>query len=155
MEYTKFIYTFGPMKVIIVILLLFPKTVGNGKFISQIPRNEPIQLVEPIVVDMEIVTLTIYSPIEGQTDSTPNITASGFKIDLDNPRKHNIIAVSRDLKRKWKFNQKVRVKGAGKYNGVYTIKDVMNKRHTKRIDILVNIDEKPVKLHNVEVTLID
>ena len=154
MEYTKFIYTFGPMKVIIVILLLFPKTVGNGKFISQIPRNEPIQLVEPIVVDMEIVTLTIYSPIEGQTDSTPNITASGFKIDLDNPRKHNIIAVSRDLKRKWKFNQKVRVKGAGKYNGVYTIKDVMNKRHTKRIDILVNIDEKPVKLRGVEVTLI-
>jgi 3D (Asp-Asp-Asp) domain-containing protein len=143
------------MKIIIVILLLFPKTVGNGKFISQIPRNEPIQLVEPIVVDMEIVTLTIYSPIEGQTDSTPNITASGFKIDLDNPRKHNIIAVSRDLKRKWKFNQKVRVKGAGKYNGVYTIKDVMNKRHTKRIDILVNKDEKPVKLHNVEVTLID
>jgi 3D (Asp-Asp-Asp) domain-containing protein len=142
------------MKVIIVILLLFPKTVGNGKFISQIPRNEPIQLVEPIVVDMEIVTLTIYSPIEGQTDSTPNITASGFKIDLDNPRKHNIIAVSRDLKRKWKFNQKVRVKGAGKYNGVYTIKDVMNKRHTKRIDILVNIDEKPVKLRGVEVTLI-
>lgn len=142
------------MRVIILILLLFPKTLGSNKLVCKFPDSKPTHLVDLIVVDTEMVTLTIYSPIQGETDSTPNITASGFKIDLDNPRKHNIIAISRDLKRKWKFNQKVRVKGAGKYNGIYTIKDVMNKRHTKRIDILVNLDEKPIKLINVEVTLI-
>jgi 3D (Asp-Asp-Asp) domain-containing protein len=106
------------------------------------------------VVDTEIVTLTIYSPLQGETDSTPNITASGFKIDVDDPGKHNIIAVSRDLKSKWKFNQKVKVSKAGKYNGIYTIKDVMNKRHKKRIDILVGPNEKPIKLRGIEVTLI-
>jgi 3D (Asp-Asp-Asp) domain-containing protein len=90
----------------------------------------------------------------GETDSSPNITASGFKIDIKNPKKHRIIAVSRDLKRKWKFNQKVRIRKAGKYNGIYTIKDVMNKRHRKRIDILVGPKEKPIKLKNVQVTLI-
>lgn len=155
MEYTRFIYTFGLMKVIILILLLFPKTVGDNKFIGRVPNSKPVQLVEPIVVDTEIVTLTIYSPLQGETDTTPNITASGFKIDIDDPGKHNIIAVSRDLKRKWKFNQKVKIKKAGKYNGIYTIKDVMNKRHKKRIDILVGPNEKPIKLRNIEVTLIN
>ena len=154
MEYTRINYIFGVMKVIILLLLLFPKTVGDNKFIGKVPCSDPIQLVDPVMVDMEIVTLTIYSPIEGQTDSTPNITASGFKIDFDNPGKHKIIAVSRDLKSKWKFNQKVKVSKAGKYNGIYTIKDVMNKRHKKRIDILVGPDEKPIKLRGIEVTLI-
>jgi 3D (Asp-Asp-Asp) domain-containing protein len=154
LEYTRINYIFGAMKVIILLLLLFPKTVGDNKFIGKVPRSNPIQLVNPIVVDTEIVTLTIYSPLQGETDSTPNITASGFKIDVDDPGKHKIIAVSRDLKSKWKFNQKVKVSKAGKYNGIYTIKDVMNKRHKKRIDILVGLNEKPIKLRGIEVTLI-
>jgi len=103
----------------------------------------------------QFVTLTIYTPTESETDSTPNLTASGFKIDLDNPGKHKIIAVSRDLKRKgWKFGRKVRIKKAGKYNGVYTIRDVMNRRHKNRIDVLVGDEQKPIKLKNVEVTLL-
>jgi 3D (Asp-Asp-Asp) domain-containing protein len=137
------------MKVMILFLLLFPKAIGHNNLIREIPVSKH---VEPTKV--EVVTLTTYSPTEGETDSTPNITASGFKIDIDNPKKHKIIAVSRDLKRKWKFNQKVRIRKAGKYNGVYTVKDVMNKRHKKRIDILVGSKEKPIKLKGVEVTLL-
>jgi 3D (Asp-Asp-Asp) domain-containing protein len=137
------------MKVMILFLLLFPKVIGHNNPIREIPISKH---VEPIKV--EVVTLTTYSPTQGETDSTPNITASGFKIDIDNPKKHKIIAVSRDLKRKWKFNQKVRIRKAGKYNGVYTVKDVMNKRHKKRIDILVGLEEKPIKLKGVEVTLL-
>lgn len=133
----------------ILFLLLFPKAIGHNNLIREIPVSKH---VEPTKV--EVVTLTTYSPTEGETDSTPNITASGFKIDIDNPKKHKIIAVSRDLKRKWKFNQKVRIRKAGKYNGVYTVKDVMNKRHKKRIDILVGSKEKPIKLKGVEVTLL-
>ena len=137
------------MKVMILFLLLFPKAIGHNNLTREIPVSKH---VEPIKV--EVVTLTTYSPTQGETDSTPNITASGFKIDTDNPKKHKIIAVSRDLKRKWKFNQKVRIRKAGKYNGVYTVKDVMNKRHKKRIDILVGLEEKPIKLKGVEVTLL-
>lgn len=128
--------------------MLFPKIVGSNEFRVEVPVSEPI------VDNTEIVTLTTYSPNQGETDSSPNITASGFRIDVKNPKRHKIIAVSRDLKRKWKFNQKVRIRKAGKYNGVYTIKDVMNKRHKKRIDILVGPREKPIKLRNVQVTLL-
>ncbi len=102
----------------------------------------------------ETVTLTTYVPTEGETDSTPHITASGFKIDPKNPEKHRIIAVSRDLKRKWPFGTKVRIKSAGKYNGVYTVKDVMNKRYKKRIDILIGEDDKQITMRNVKITKI-
>jgi len=105
-------------------------------------------------VDVDVVTLTTYSPSAEQTDSTPNITASGFKIDTLNPKRHKIIAISRDLKKKWKFNQKVRIRKAGKYNGDYIVKDVMNKRYKNRIDILVDKDDEQVKLSNVQITAI-
>jgi 3D (Asp-Asp-Asp) domain-containing protein len=102
----------------------------------------------------ETVTLTTYAPTEGETDSTPHITASGYKIDLKNPKKHRIIAVSRDLKKKWRYGTKVRIKNAGKYNGVYTVKDVMNKRYKKRIDILIGHNDKQTTLNNVKITKI-
>jgi len=97
----------------------------------------------------EIVTLTTYKANEAETDSTPNITASGFKIT--NPKKHRIIAVSRDLKRKYKWGQTVRVTGAGKYNGTYRVHDVMNKRYKKRIDILIGANDKQTKLRKIKI----
>ena len=106
--------------------------------------NKMIETITP-----EIVTLTTYKASESETDSTPNITASGFKIT--NPKKHRIIAVSRDLKKKYKFGQKVRITGAGKYNGTYRVHDVMNKRYRNRIDILIGHNEKQTKLKKVKV----
>jgi 3D (Asp-Asp-Asp) domain-containing protein len=97
----------------------------------------------------EIVTLTTYKASESETDSTPNITASGFKIT--NPNKHKIIAVSRDLKKKYKFGQKIRITGAGKYNGTYRVHDVMNKRYKNRIDILIGHNDKQTKLKKVKI----
>jgi 3D (Asp-Asp-Asp) domain-containing protein len=137
------------MKNIIVLFFLFPKTLGQGDLL---PFGNPY--VEKPTTNVDVVTLTTYSPSMGETDSTPNITASGFKIDTANPRKHRIIAISRDLKRKWKFNQKVRIRKAGKYNGDYTVKDLMNKRYKNRVDILVGKDDKQVKLSNVQITAI-
>jgi len=103
------------------------------------------------VAPSEVVTITTYSPTVEQTDSTPLITASGFKINESNPKRHRIIAVSRDLKRKYKFGTKLRIKGAGKYDGTYTVRDVMNKRYTKRIDILVGKTDKQTKVKKVKV----
>jgi 3D (Asp-Asp-Asp) domain-containing protein len=111
---------------------------------EEVRVNKIIETITP-----EIVTLTTYRASESETDSTPNITASGFKIT--NPNKHKIIAVSRDLKKKYKFGQKVRITGAGKYNGTYRVHDVMNKRYKKRIDILIGHNDKQTKLKKVKI----
>jgi 3D (Asp-Asp-Asp) domain-containing protein len=111
---------------------------------EEIRVNKMIETITP-----EIVTLTTYKASESETDSTPNITASGFKIT--NPKKHRIIAVSRDLKKKYKFGQKIRITNAGKYNGTYRVHDVMNKRYRNRIDILIGHNDKQTKLKKVKI----
>ena len=134
-------------------LVLLPQSVGNFSIYN---FNENIFKIPIENVFRQVVTLTTYSPIESETDSTPDLTASGFKIDTDNPGKHKIVAVSRDLKRKgWTFGRKVRIKKAGRYNGVYTIRDLMNKRHKNRVDVLVDDERKPIKLKGVEITLLN
>ena len=102
-------------------------------------------------VEPDIVTVTTYTPSVEETDSTPLITASGFKINPKNPKRHRIIAVSRDLKRKYKFGTRVKVSGAGKYSGEYVVRDVMNKRYKKRIDILIGRKDKQTKFKNVKI----
>ena len=111
---------------------------------EEIRVNKMIETLTP-----EIVTLTTYKASEAETDSTPNITASGFKIT--NPKRHKIIAVSRDLKRKMKWGSKVRIVGAGKYDGTYRVHDLMNKRYKKRIDILIGHNDKQTKLRKVKI----
>lgn len=106
--------------------------------------NEFIKTITP-----EIVTLTTYKSTESETDSTPNITASGFKIT--NPKKQRIVAVSRDLKRKMKWGSKIRIVGAGKYDGTYRVHDLMNKRYRKRIDILIDKNDKQTKLRKIKI----
>jgi 3D (Asp-Asp-Asp) domain-containing protein len=101
-------------------------------------------------IPSEVVTVTTYTPSIEETDSTPLITASGFKISERNPKRHRIVAVSRDLKRKYRFGTKIRIKGAGKYDGEYTIRDVMNKRHRNRVDILVGKKDKQTKIRKVK-----
>jgi len=92
-----------------------------------------------------IVTVTTYSVNEAETDSTPTITASGFEVSRTNPKKHRVIAVSRDLKKKLRFGDKVRVTGIGKLSGVYVVRDLMNSRWKNKIDILINPDDKHTK----------
>jgi 3D (Asp-Asp-Asp) domain-containing protein len=125
-------------------LLLLPSTIKQG----EVKVNKPL----PPIPD--VVTVTTYTPSVEECDSTPNITASGFKIDTLNPKRHKIIAVSRDLKRKWKFGTKIRITGIGKHDGTYIVKDVMNKRFKKRIDILVGKQDKQFKFTNIKISKI-
>jgi 3D (Asp-Asp-Asp) domain-containing protein len=104
--------------------------------------------IENIVPD--IVSVTTYSPSIEECDSTPLITASGYKINPANPKRQRIIAVSRDLKRKYKFGKKVRITGIGKLSGTYTIRDVMNKRFKKRVDILIGENDKQTSFKNAK-----
>jgi len=97
------------------------------------------------------VTATIYHAVKEETNSDPSHTASMFKLDLNNPYKHRIIAVSRDLLAKYPMGSKVRIEGTD-LDGVYFVRDKMNKRYTKRIDILVNKSRKYGKWYNVKLT---
>lgn len=126
--------------VLSMVMLILPYELKR----EEVRVNKMIETITP-----EIVTLTTYKANESETDSTPNITASGFKIT--NPKKHKIIAVSRDLKRKWGWGTKVRIVGAGKYDGTYRVHDLMNKRYRKRIDILVGHNDKQTKLKKVKI----
>ena len=101
-------------------------------------------------IEPDIVTVTTYSPTIAQTDSTPLITASGFKINPNNPKKQRIVAVSRDLKKKYKFGKKIRITGIGKLSGTYTVRDVMNKRYRKRVDILIGTKDKQTKFRKAK-----
>ena len=111
-------------------------------------EKEIAKEIEGVVPD--IVTVTTYTPSVEETDSTPLITASGFKINPKNPKKQRIIAVSRDLKRKYKFGKKVRITGIGRYSGTYTVRDVMNKRYRKRVDILIGDKDKQTKFRKAK-----
>jgi 3D (Asp-Asp-Asp) domain-containing protein len=127
------------MKLIILLILLIPNKLSNGFVIKNVTNI------------YEYVTVTTYTASKNETDNTPLITASGFKLDSLNPAKHRIIAVSRDLKSKWEFGTKVKILNAGIYNGVYQVLDVMNKRFKNRIDILINPDDQHTKLENIKI----
>lgn len=130
---------------VILILTFYPYECGTYR-----QDMDMCEIVEVDKVIPDIVTVTTYSISEAQTDSTPLLTASGFKINPNNPKGHRIIAVSRDLKRKYKFGQKVRITNAGKYNGEYVIRDLMHQRWRNKIDILINPDDNHTKLKSVK-----
>ena len=97
------------------------------------------------------VTATIYHAVEEQTDSTPNITASGYEINMADPLSDRIIAVSWDLENVYgfKMGDMVYVSGTGVLDGIWFVRDRMNKRFRKRIDFLVPQAMKGGKWENV------
>jgi len=110
--------------------------------------------VSTINAQTEKVIATVYNAVPEQCNTDVQHTAFMFKIDLKNPYKHRIIAVSRDLLSRFPNKSKVMVSGAGKYDGVWIVRDKMNKRYTKRIDFLVNKEVRLGKWSNVIIKLI-
>ncbi len=147
------------MRKVILLFLTVVMFIPHNIINAEMSEEEVADImIEKKHIPYEVVTATTYTVSAGETDSTPLITASGFKLDSLNPKKHKIIAVSRDLKRKYRFGQKVRVKGAGKLDGIYTVRDVMARRWRKKIDILINPDDdgtkiRKVKIYNIETNL--
>ena len=83
------------------------------------------------------VQATAYTSHGAQTDSTPFLAAWNNRIRPG----MKIIAVSRDLITKYGLGngKKVRIQGLP---GYYTVRDKMNKRYTKRIDIYMGMDRR-------------
>ena len=107
-----------------------------------------------VLKSMNLVSLSTYKADTSETDSTPLITASGFKLDSLNPKKHRVIAISRDLKALFAFGDKVKLTNAGKFNGIWFIHDVMNKRYKNKIDILINPSDSQISLKGVVISKI-
>ena len=95
------------------------------------------------------VIVTMYQPVRGQTDSTPKILADGTRIKTELASNYKFIAVSRNLLIRhggWlDYGDFVLLKGTDGKDGVYQVRDTMNKRWVNRIDILENVGVKPYK----------
>lgn len=130
------------MKKLIGLLMFLPLYTNSNTVITEIKQSK---IKETKVEEKKlIVSATIYEAKVGQCDSLPFQTASGFIIDTVNAFKHRIIAVSRDLKAKYPFGTKVHIGGLKPscMNGVWIIRDVMNKRFKNKIDFLVDPEMK-------------
>ena len=105
----------------------------------------------PVVDSSNVVTMTTYTIDVNQTDSNPLETASGYILSSVNPKRHKVIAISRDLKDRYGFSDSVLVSNADAYNGVYVVEDIMNRRFRDRIDILINPNDRGTLLFNVKI----
>ena len=98
------------------------------------------------------VTITMYNPLEGQTDSTPNQTADGTIIDPKRASEYRYVALSRDLIARWggpfNYGDYVMIKGTIGYDGVYQVKDTMSPKFINRVDILRTGGSKWFKFDN-------
>ncbi len=82
---------------------------------------------------MEVMA-TAYNALPAQTQGDPEVGAWGDKLDVNIPS----IAVSRDLiELGLVHNTKVRIDG---FSGYYLVRDKLNKRFTKQIDIFMGLE---------------
>ena len=101
----------------------------------------------------EQVKATMYHPVEEQCDNTPLITADGSKIDPYKVSDWNWIAVSQHMLTRnggpLNYGDTVYVFGTKHKDGMYIVKDCMNKRKTNQIDFLESLGTPQYKYDNV------
>ena len=101
------------------------------------------------------VDVTMYQPTYQQTDNTPNITADGTKIRISKASQYKFVALSRNLLARWggpfDYGDFILLKGTDGKDGVYQVRDTMNKRYVNRIDILESTDVKPYKFDKAKI----
>ena len=119
-------------------------------------ENERLSaLVEEFKLEGMNVTVTMYEPVRYQTDSTPNILADGTRIRVQKASEYRFIAVSRNLLKRHggflEYGDFIVLKGTGQKDGVYQVKDTMNKRFVNRIDILESPGTKPYKVDSATI----
>lgn len=125
------------------------KTKTNEKIEQLVAKNDSQHdLIAKLQNEVDVrkvltVTVTAYTPTPEECDDDPMITAFMTKV------RPGIIAVSRDLfEEGWVKGETVYIKGFG----VFTIEDLMNKRFTRSIDILVFSKQKAKQIGRVEST---
>ena len=100
------------------------------------------------------VTVTMYHPVAGQTDDTPNITADGSVIKINNASEYRYVAVSQNMLTRTggflNYGDYVWL-DAGRKSGVYQVRDTMAPRWINRIDILETPGVKPYKYNEASI----
>ena len=113
------------------------------------------ELTNGVRLDGLDVVVTMYHPVRGQTDRTPDILADGTKITIHKASEYNYVAVSRNLLKRWggwlDYGDFIVLTGTDGKNGVYQVKDTMNKRFVNRIDILESPGTKPYKFTDAKI----
>ena len=86
------------------------------------------------------VTVTTYNPTVHQCDDTPHITADGTHFKTWKATEYRYVALSRDLLSRWggpfEYGDYIVIEGTGEWDGVYQVRDTMNRKWTNRVDIL-------------------
>lgn len=119
-------------------------------------ENERLKsIVEEFKLEGMEVTVTMYHPVRSQTDSTPDILADGTRIRVHKASEYRFIAVSRNLLKRHggflDYGDFIVLSGTGNKDGVYQVKDTMNKRWVNRIDILESPGTKPYKIDSATI----
>ena len=107
---------------------------------TTIIMDSPIILEDSTVLT---VCATMYHPVIGQCDDSPDVTADQSKIpNIDSCSHLNWVAVSQDLL--WfndgpiRYGDTVYIE-AGHKTGYYIVRDAMNRRFKKKIDFLESV----------------
>ena len=119
-------------------------------------ENERLKsVVEEFKLEGMEVTVTMYHPVRSQTDSTPDILADGTRIRVHKASEYRFIAVSRNLLKRHggflEYGDFIVLSGTDHKDGVYQVKDTMNKRWVNRVDILESPGTKPYKIDSATI----
>lgn len=115
---------------------------------SQVTLNrtipEPVLQKRAHLKRMYTVRVTMYNPVKEQTNEDPNIVADGTKFDTLTASSLNWVALSRDQLTRWggPFNYGDIVYldiPDSQHSGFYKVKDTMNPRFLKHVDILKTV----------------
>ena len=102
-----------------------------------------------------VVDVTMYQPVYPQTDRTPNITADGTKIRISKASDYKFVALSRNLLKRWggpfDYGDFILLKGTGKKDGVYQVRDTMNPKWVNVVDILESENVQPYKYTDAQI----
>ena len=156
----------------IIALSIVLITYANGIVTTKFLNDKNIQLETLRVVNSDLkeklneyetegmrVTVTMYQPLRYQTDSTPNILADGTRIRIQEASNYKFIAVSRNLLKRFggwlDYGDFVLLMGTSVKDGVYQVRDTMNKRFVNRIDILESPGVKPYKFDEAKIIKTD
>jgi len=107
------------------------------KFTRVLKKRKGSRLIHGFGKHKLRVTATAYTSHGSQTDKTPFLAAWNNRIRPG----MKIIAVSRDLLSKYGLRNGSRVRIAG-LSGTYRVRDKMNKRYRKRIDIYMGMNRR-------------
>lgn len=139
---------------ILLILFVLVSCVPNTISIYK-PQNKPPH--KSILARRHIithVTITCYQPLVSQCDDSPLVTSDGSKINLKDLKVEKIkwCAISQDLLYLFPKNKPkiIWVEGYGEYE----VKDVMNRRHKHKLDLLIHPDNSMrINLKNVKIKI--